>query len=213
MYRRIERPLTGAEVRWVRGAIAREDRARPRLFTEARWGAAAAVAAGLWLWLWWVLPGKWSGPLRGWSGARFYAGAVLLLAPSIWWAALRAHARRLRGLHSALESRRAVEHQVAASAVAEIEGPHGEDFAWAFQAESDRILLWPCHWPLPARFPTAEVALIEALGEDGAPRLGRVRARGQRLAPVRTVAARLLPERVEVVSGRLEELEDLLPRE
>jgi len=117
-----------------------------------------------------------------------------------------------------LESGRVRETRIAASSVVELEEEADEGACYAFQIAVDRIVFVSGQeFYASAKFPNADFALIDVLSPSGERVDFFIRKDGAKLEPTRIVSAQTrrglrVPSHLEVVSGKLEQLERLLGR-
>jgi len=209
VYRKLERPLRDEERRWLQSAISR----RPRLLAPRRVAAGlvgCGALGGLTLLAWSHdsrnIPFAWTVLFRG--------GMLWIMLAWTWWDDRRAHARQWGRSARTGDGAGAVEHAVAATGAVKVMGPDDEAWFWALQVEPDRLLLWPETWEEPEPFPVAEVRLAQIVDAAGEVRRETVEAVGQPLPVSRTISGEHLrwPDGIELLPGRLEDLEQLLRR-
>lgn len=143
--------------------------------------------------------------------------AVLVLIGLWVWIEESLKRRKLvESISRTLESGRVREIRVVASSVVEFEEEEDEGACYAFQIADDRIVFVSGQEFYPsAKFPNSDFALVDVLGPSGELVDFFIRKDGARLVPVRIVSAATkrglrVPAHLEVVSGKLEQLEQLL---
>lgn len=122
----------------------------------------------------------------------------------------------LHGYESARRREEAEVFEVRSSAFAELEEFEDEGACYAFQLDDDRIVFVAGQEFYPqARFPSHDFSLVHILDERDQPVEMLIEKRGPQAAPTRVIAAatklRLeIPEHLEVIEGRLDQIESLL---
>ena len=122
----------------------------------------------------------------------------------------------LRGFESARRRDAAEVFEVRSSAFAELEEIEDEGACYAFQIGDDRLVFVAGQEFYPqAKFPSHDFSLVHILDERGQPAEMVIEKRGPQAAPVRVIppATKLrleIPEHLEVIEGRLDQIESLL---
>ena len=123
-------------------------------------------------------------------------------------------------MESALRRNEAHSFDIEAVAYAELEEWEDEGACWAFDLGDGRIVFLTGQEFYPsARFPSLDFSVVYPLTEDGDSMDMWLEKRGATVPPAEVLPARLkpelagrLPEALEVVSGSLDDLEELLRR-
>jgi hypothetical protein len=122
----------------------------------------------------------------------------------------------LRGYESARKRNEAEVFNIEASAYAEFEEVEDEGACYAFAIDGDRLtfIVGQQYYP-EEKFPSHDFAVIHLLDEQGQVVDEMLEKRGPRASPARTIPAAtklelVIPEHLEVINGRLNDLEDLL---
>ena len=124
--------------------------------------------------------------------------------------------RILRGYESARRRDLAEVFEVRSSAFAELEEFEDEGACYVFQIDDDRLVFVVGQEFYPqARFPSHDFSLVHILDERSQPVEMVIEKRGPQAAPARVIPAANklrveIPEHLEVIEGRLEQIEDLL---
>ncbi len=211
MLEKFHRPLTVAETRIVRGWAARHRR-EIDAFPKKTLCAAFVVFGALWL-----------ATILASSANRLVISGVWLLAGIAMWlwgyvGERRKLSRQIRTMESAIRRNEATVVQVQASAVVELEEYEDEGLCYAFQI-GENLMVFICgqhYYDFSSRrFPNSDFSMIEILDESGETVHIRMAKRGLKLEPVRTIPAEVKaklrqPGDLEVISGRLADLERLL---
>jgi hypothetical protein len=207
VYARTIRALTEAEERHLRRRLAVHERSRPSLRSAALAGLGVCGA----LWLLTVLASKlilW--PTLAWASI----GAAL--TSWIWWEERRRHTVTRRRLEAALSASRVEEVTIGATEAVELEEVEDLGTSWAFQVEPDAIVFVRAQ-DLPTGFPSTDFSMTFVQGGEGEVVDGRISLRGEKVLPVRRVSVAAqrgmrLPAMLELLPGRLADLENLLAR-
>lgn len=152
-----------------------------------------------------------------------------ILIPTVFWMATGAvisvwNGRDLRkgwrkqqlALEDALATNRVDEIRIAATEMFELEEIGDLGACYAFQAEEDKILIVQGQdYDATRRFPSTDFSIATILDSAGEPVEIAVHKRGKKLKPSRMISEKAqktmrLPTNLEVLNGRLSELEDLL---
>jgi len=208
MYTRIIRAPTDAEAQGLRRRLAVQARRGPTL---PRLALVAFAACGV-LWGLTVLASK----LVFWPSVAWTSLAVAMTA-WIWGEGRIRHASRRRRLEGAITGGQVDEFSVNATEVVELAEIEDLGPIWAFQVAPEEILILEGRQDAPRGFPASDFSLIAFLDTAGAAIDATWVLRGARLRPVRTItveAQRYLrrPADLEILTGRLDELERLLGR-
>lgn len=124
--------------------------------------------------------------------------------------------RMLRGYESARRRDQAEVFEVRSSAFAELKEFEDEGACFVFQIADDRLVFVVGQEFYPqARFPSHDFSLVHILDERSQPVEMVIEKRGPQAAPARVIPAatklRLeIPEHLEVMEGRLDQIESLL---
>jgi len=146
----------------------------------------------------------------------FWFALVVLIGLWVWIEQYLKMHKLAGSISRTLESGRVREIRVVASGVVEFEEVEDEGACYAFQIADDRIVFVSGQeFYASAKFPNSDFALIDVLGPSGELVDFFIRKDGARLVPVRIVSAATkralrVPAHLEVVSGKLEQLEQLL---
>jgi hypothetical protein len=204
----MQRPLEPAEIRLLRAAVAAAHR---RTASVRRRGLLALAVVILPLWVLTIVTSK------------------LFLAPTALWALLATviglwsarSEKTLRvaqqaALEDALAANRVEEIRVASTEMVELEEVGDLGACYAFQVEPDKLLIVQGQDFYASRqFPNTDFSIAIIRDSKGKPVEIAVHKRGEKLRPTRVVPATgqkkmRLPEHLEVLQGRLVELESLL---
>lgn len=210
------RPLAAAERRLLSGKIRRYG-AHPGAVERSARLASAGIFALLWLLTLVLTDAPW--PLV--TGFWLVLGVLIHL-----WVLrdLRKESRHLpalvRSLEGALERDEAESFDVVAVAYAEFEELEDEGACYAFDLGDGRLVFLAGQQFYPsARFPSLDFSVVYPLDGGGRPADMWIEKRGAAFPPARIITASLkgelaerIPLTLEVVHGRLDELEELLAR-
>ncbi|HTR27496.1 MAG TPA: hypothetical protein VMI10_26235 [Terriglobales bacterium] len=158
-------------------------------------------------------PGEPFGPY--WPGA-IWIGICELIAVWVFFSAKRESSARLQKLKALSERNEAREIRVQASEVVEFEEIQDEGACFAFQLQDDRILFISGQsYYASKRFPNSDFSLICVYDSEGSLVEEWTRNHGHRLQPIRVVpsdvkAGLSIPDHLEVIHGKLAELEGIL---
>lgn len=208
MYSRQDRPLNGPELRLVRAAIAAW---RKRRASGPRRMATAIAVVILALWVLTIVTSK------------------MLLLPTALWIAVaalsafliardekRSFALGVAPFENALAANRVEEIHVAPTGMVELEEIGDLGACYAFQVEPDKILIIRGQdYYATNRFPNSDFRIVAIPGPTGEPIEIAVHKRGKKMDPDRVVSVEAqkhlrMPAHLEILSGRLEELEKIL---
>lgn len=150
----------------------------------------------------------------GWLGIWLLV-ALFVVLPAVF-SARRERTARARAFEKALERDEAETIRIRSRRVVEFEELEDLGARWAFELADGRIV-FVCgqEYYADARFPNDDFTMVDFLGADGEPVAWFLRRRGKRLEPVRRIPVgdqegMHLPEHLETLTGRLEDLEQLL---
>lgn len=207
VYARTVRALTETEERRLRRRLLVHEGRRPSLRKPAL--AALGVCGALWILT--VLASKlilW--PTLAWvsvgTGLTFW----------IWGDERRRHTASHRRLKTALSANRVEEITIGATEVVEFEEIEDLGASWAFQVEPDAIVFVRSQ-DLPRGFPSTDFSMTFVQDGGGEVVDGGIALRGEKVLPVRRVSVAVqrgmrLPATLELLPGRLADLENLLAR-
>ena len=176
--------VVGTGILWLLTLLASDD---PWLFITLFW---IVVGGGIVLWLRW--------------DARKDAAHLRIMA---------------RGAEAALEADRAEVYDIRARAFAQFEEFEDEGACYAFDLGDGRLAFVVGQRFYPAaRFPSLDFSLVQPLDGEGAPADEWIEKRGERADPDRVIPADVkweleIPEHLGVVRGRLDRLEEILPKQ
>lgn len=208
------RPLSPAERRLLACLARRADEPTP----GGNLRAAALVGAGCMLPLFGLTlllsDLSWQVIGLGWLGIWLLV-ALFVVLPAVF-SARRERTARARAFEKALERDEAETIRIRSRRVVEFEELEDLGARWAFELADGRIV-FVCgqEYYADARFPNDDFTMVDFLGADGEPVAWFLRRRGKRLEPVRRIPVgdqegMHLPEHLETLTGRLEDLEQLL---
>jgi hypothetical protein len=135
------------------------------------------------------------------------------------WIGVEEHLRTRRlqlRLSQTLESGRAREIRVVASAVVEFEEVEDEGACYAFQiADAQMVFVSGQLFYSSAKFPNSDFSLVDVLSPSGELVDCFIRKQGEKLVPIRIVSADVkqrlrIPPHLHVMAGTLAQLEQLL---
>jgi hypothetical protein len=211
MLEEFNRPLTEAERRLVRGWTAFRRRQIDAMPKRTLCSALVVIGA---LWLATILAS---------NANRVVISAFWLLFGIAMWLWVyteerRKLSRQIRTYESAIRRNEATVVRVVASAVVELEEYEDEGLCHAFQIDEDSIAFttgqdyYDCS---SRRFPNSDFSIINILDEGGEVAHIVMAKHGRKLEPVRKIPADVKlklrqPGDLEVISGRLADLERLL---
>jgi hypothetical protein len=141
---------------------------------------------------------------------------AVLIGSRVWIEESLKTSKLARSIARTLESGRIREIRIVASSVVELEEEEDEGACYAFQIAADRIVFVSGQeFCASANFPNADFALVDVLSPSGERVDFFIRKDGARLVPTRIVSAQTkrglrVPSHLEVVAGKLEQLEQLL---
>jgi hypothetical protein len=136
----------------------------------------------------------------------------------IWaWAdAVRPHRKRITDNEDAISNGRVDEVRISTEAMVEFQEIEDEGACYAFQVEQDKIV-FVCgqDYYSGAKFPSTDFSIVSVYGRNGDLVQLLIEKRGKKLQPIRTVSAELkahlqIPEHLEMVSGKLDDVERIL---
>jgi hypothetical protein len=205
----ISRPLTEVEVRLLKRKVSSQARRQKRY--RAR---LAAVSLGLWaagsaL----TLLADASSPV--WIIVLAWAVIAALIAA---WLLLEDRSRcssRARSLEAALHRNQAHVIRIRSDQMVAFEEQEDEGACFAFQVEERIVFIAGQAFYPSARFPASDFSLVEFLDSSGGIVEMAIETSGKKLHPIRTIAADLqsklrIPEHLEILTGRLDDIERLL---
>ena len=208
------RPLTEAERRSLRARI-RGLTARGRRASTISLPLTGSIVLGLWIWTLLASDAHWS----------IVTGFWLVAGTALWFWVNRdmhAHGTQMesmaRGLESALKRNEADVYNVRATAFAEFEEIEDEGACYAFQIADGRLVfIQGQEFYGGARFPSLDFSLVYVIDEAGQTVDMMLDKRGAKTAPARTIPSIVknsldVPEHLEVRTGKLEDLEEILRR-
>ena len=143
-------------------------------------------------------------------------GVAILIASWVWIEESLKTRKLALSIARTIESGRVREIRIVASSVVELEEEEDEGACYAFQIDADRIVFISGQEFYPsAKFPNGDFALVDVLSPSGERVDFFIRKDGAKLVPSRIVSAEAkrglrVPPHLEVVSGKLEHLEQLL---
>jgi hypothetical protein len=206
------RPLTEREQRLIRAKV-RSLTARGRRASTVYLPIAGGLLFVLWLWTILASDAPWLVVTVFWLAV----GAAITL-----WVRrdMRTFTGQLQGMRSGLGSalrRNAADvYDVRAQAFAELEEFDDEGACYAFQLDDSRIVfIIGQEFYESARFPSLDFSLVYVLDEAGQTVDMLIDKRGLKAAPARRIPAAVkekydLPQHLEVRTGRIDSLEDIL---
>jgi hypothetical protein len=202
------RRLNGQERKLLTSELSRLDRARTR----------GAVRVVLFVFALWVSGGV--AILRDNRGVltllALWAAILATIAGWVLWDSRRKSLARRRRFQDALDRNQARVVRIRSAATVEFEETEDEGACYAFQISGDSIV-FVCgqEFYASANFPNSDFSLVTILDSRGGVVESAIAKHGRRIHPSRTIAAAVwtnlrMPEHLEIVRGRLEDLEGLL---
>jgi hypothetical protein len=206
------RPLTELERRLIRAKV-RNLTARGRRASMVYLPIAGGLLFVLWLWTILASDAPWLVVTVFWLAV----GAAITLWVRRDMRTFAGHLQDMaRRLESALRRNAADVYDIRARAFAELEEAGDEGACYAFELDGHRIVfIIGQEFYESARFPSLDFSLVYVLDEEGQTVDMLIDKRGAKAAPARNIPAAVkekydLPQHLEVRSGRLDSLEDIL---
>jgi hypothetical protein len=133
-----------------------------------------------------------------------------------WAEAVRPHRKRIAESEDAIKNARADEAIISTDAVVEFHEIEDEGACYAFQIEKDKIV-FVCgqDFYTGPKFPSTDFSIVSVYGRNGDFVQLLIEKRGEKLQPIRTISADVkahlhIPEHLEIVAGKLDDLESIL---
>jgi hypothetical protein len=212
MYSREQRPLNEKEIRSLRLAIAS---AKKQIAPRQKWAFIGVPLVIVVLWgVTLMVAGK--SALLYASLLWFFVALPILVSAGA--EVISPHRKRITRSEDAISNGRAEEIRITADAMVELQEISDLGVCYAFQVEPDRIIFVCGQDFYPrAKFPSSDFTIINILGSKWELVDLQIEKRGEKLRPMRkiTVEARKTlryPEHLEVVSGSLDKLEEILKK-
>lgn len=211
-FERQRRPLRAAEARLLRARAARLARDSRRA-ARAVVVLACGVTAILWALTMIASDAPWPVITVFWVVVG--GGLIVWLRRDVGKADVKAVAV---ALESAIRRDEVDEYRIQSSGYVELEEVEDEGACFAFQVGAERVV-FVCgqeYYP-DARFPSLDFSLVEPLTESGSSIGGWIEKRGAKVAPLRTIPARMkweldVPQHLEVRRASIATLEADLAR-
>jgi hypothetical protein len=203
------RPLTEAEVRLLKAKISSQARrhhryrARIAVFALALWTGGSALT---------LVAEK---TLPSWIIIVVWAVIASLMAA---WLVLEDRSRRssrTRAFEDALSRNQARVTRIRSDQMVAFEEVEDEGACFAFQAEERIVFIAGQEFYPSARFPNSDFSLLEITDGRGTTVEVLIQTTGEKLQPIRTITAESqsklrIPEHLQILTGRLEDIERLL---
>ena len=207
------RPLSKSERRLLESKISalhqreKQYRVRSVKISLALWGGASGLT---------LLANPANRTASGWPVVELVWGGIALLMAV--WLILKDRRQRLARIHSirdALYRSEAHVVRIRSDAVVEFEEEEDEGACYAFQAAENIVFISGQEFYPSAKFPNTDFSLVQIRDRRGAPVESLIATDGKRLQPIRTIPAELkaklrVPEHLQVLEGKLDDLDRLL---
>ena len=210
MYSRVQRPLNEKERRALRHAITL---ARKRIRAECKRGAIASPIIFGALWVLTLLAAH---DLSFVLVSLFWIVTGVSISVWVGVEAFQKHRNRIAAIEDALANGKADEVRISTHAMVELQEIEDEGACYAFQVEEGKIV-FVCgqdYYPT-SKFPSTDFSIIHILSRDGELVELLVVEHGEKLRPLRIVSSEAkkqlqVPEDLELICGRLDDLEEIL---
>jgi hypothetical protein len=155
-----------------------------------------------------------SSPFSPWP-ALAWAGILVLIVIWILLEERPKSAARLRRLEAALQQNEAHEIRIQSQEMVEFEEAHDEGAAYAFQVGESIVFICGQDFYPTAKFPNTDFSMVEIHAANDVVVDSEIVTHGKKLKPLRTIATEIhirlcMPEHLEVIPGRLDDLDSLL---
>jgi hypothetical protein len=203
------RPLSKVERRLLTSALRRRQR-RLRNYWKRLLAFGLVVFGSLWIWTLIATHGRWYIVTAIWLAIGSFICAWVYASEKL------KEERRLRSYEEALSRNEARVTRIRADEMVELEEVEDESAWYAFQLnDSKMVFVSGAYYDPSARFPNTDFSLIEIYREDGLLTEGFVEKDGEKLKPKRRIPAKVtskmrFPAHLEIIEGRLDQLEQLL---
>ena len=204
-----ERDLTEVEQKALRRSISRHTR-RQRTALSRSVLAACGVCGVLWV------ATLLASDVSKLVITIFWVVTAMILALWAWLFGRREFRERLRSLRAGLEHHRARIVRIRASEMVEFEEIEDEGACYAFQLPEDQIVFVTGQEFYPgARFPNSDFSLVHVFDASGRLVEMFTDKTGSKIEPIRRVPAQMkktlsIPDHLEIVKGRIDNIELLL---
>jgi len=205
----VTRQLSETERRLLTGALTHRQR-RFKSFPKRQLIAGLAIFGVLWAWTMIATHGPWYTVSAIWFGI---GGAIFL------WVYFSEKPKEKAGLDlyaQALHRNQALETRIQSDEIVELEEEEDEGACYAFQLVGKRIVFVSGQDFYPsAQFPNSNFSLIRIYGENEVLVETFIEKHGKKLRPKRKISAELksklkIPDHLQVIEGKLDDLEKLL---
>lgn len=209
---KVVRPLNAKERRVLERGVVREKKLRQAIKRRS-WTVPLAMFGTLWALTVWAEPSRWQIASVVWL--------VIGVGMSFWvFPSLKKEAdTRVDRYESALGRNEAFVCKITTGEMVQFEEIDDEGACYAFQLEGEGIVFLNSQELYPsARFPNDDFEIVQIFDEKGTVVEEVVEKFGTKLKPARMISAAVkkslrIPGHLEVINGRLDNLEELLNRE
>ena len=206
----LDRPLSSAERRLMQNAL-RFAKRRARLLLSRSILASMLISGALWSLTIWASD---SSPL---IITGIWVGVAVLIS---LWTILQERPKltsRVHTLEGALRRNQAHVLRIRSERMVEFGEQEDEGACYAFQLPGNRVVFVSGQdYYGSANFPNTDFSIVNILGQDGAIVERVILKDGGRLAPCRSISGdqkpQTMPRHLEVVSGSVDRIEELLKR-